>query len=160
MISVDGHQFSQLCLNTSSKRGPSTRDWAQISDDRDGSVLILQLSFPRISHSDHGIPHAMVAVNYIDDNLLDSALGYKVARVLGSSLARSGAEDLGADTPGDLQSTEGLELNYRTPSHFRQLRRGDSVKKLERCKRTSSSIASTSSLEPEDVYKPYHWAGA
>jgi len=118
VISVDGHQFSQLCLNTSGERGPSTRDWAQISDDRDGSVLILQLSFPRISHSDHGIPHSMVAVNYIDDNLLDSALGYKVARVLGSSLARSGAEDLGADTPGDLQSTEGLELNYRTPSHF------------------------------------------
>jgi len=79
VIPVDGHQLSH---NINGEQDPSARDGAQVSDDRDGSTLILPFGFPRAGHPARGISHVMIIVNHIDDNLIDPALRNKVARVL------------------------------------------------------------------------------
>ena len=53
------------------------RNRAQVPDDQDGSAFILRLGFPRISHLNYGIPHVVVAVHHIDDNLLTWLWGTK-----------------------------------------------------------------------------------
>ena len=82
VISVDGRQLPQLCLDINSEQGPSVRDGARVSDNRDGSTLILRFGFSRTDHLDNDISHAMIVVNHIDDNLINLALGDKVARIM------------------------------------------------------------------------------
>ena len=82
MISIDSRQLPQLHLDINGEQGPSTRDIAQVPDDQDGSALILRFGFPQTDHPDQGVSHAMVAVNHIDDNLVNPALGGKVAHIL------------------------------------------------------------------------------
>ena len=57
--------------------------WDQVPDNRDGSRLIVRLGIPRTNHPVHDIPHVVITVNYIDDNLLDLALGQQSSTRLG-----------------------------------------------------------------------------
>jgi len=54
------------------------RDRAQVSEIRAGLTLILRFGFTRTCHLDPSISHAMIAINHIDNNLFNPALGDKV----------------------------------------------------------------------------------
>ena len=81
-IIVDGRQLPQLRLVINSGQGPSVRARVYVSDNRDSSTLIFQFGIPRTSHSNHDILHTMVAIDHIDNNFFNTALGDEVACAL------------------------------------------------------------------------------
>jgi len=58
------------------------RGGAQVPDNWNVPMIILWFGCLRSGHSDHGISHAMIVVNHIDNNLFNPTLGDKLVSAL------------------------------------------------------------------------------
>jgi len=76
----------QLQLDLSDQRHTAPNNWAQIPSGRDGSTLILRLCLLQTDHLDHGVPHAMITINHVNNDLFAPTLEHEVAHILGNFL--------------------------------------------------------------------------
>ena len=66
----------------------------QISSGQGSSTFTFWLSLPWASYSDHGITHAVVTINHVDNKFITPTLGHEVADILASLSQRvSSAEN-------------------------------------------------------------------
>ena len=95
----------------------------QIPDNWDSPALIFQVGIPWTRYPNHGVSHAVVTVDHVDDNLFHPAMGDKVAGTQ-NGLAQQvrDAENLTMTSLGSVQITEGLKPQNSMPGHRRKLR--------------------------------------
>ena len=110
MVIVLSGQLLQLQLDLSDQHRTSPSNRTQIPRGRDGSTLIPQLRLPRTGHPDHGVLHAMITINHVDNDLFAPTLGHEVACTLGGLPERlGGAENVTPTSIGDDWGTEDLQ---------------------------------------------------